>query len=325
MNETLHPILVLLDEGLSLYRRHFAAFVLIAAGWCVPVGLVGALIVIGATWLDDPMVTILVALAALALLFPLTLYLIGGLSRAALAASEGQPVRFRTALALPPLRMLGVALFSLIYSFISQMLVGALSMAITCPSYLLVLAMGVAVSSAVEGDAGSMLVGFVVLLLFLLIYTLSLALSGGAFSSLVYAIQPWVQGQRPFAEALQQSIDMLVYRFWRNLLTWCLASVILTGVGLTVVVTVGVLLPLPLSFALGGDSALLRAVSICAWAIGGVVVLPPLPIWMALLYRRNRAAYEGAELGGLVQDWARRQQGPPEPPSEAAPGLQGGA
>jgi hypothetical protein len=32
-------------------------------------------------------------------------------------------------------------------------------------------------------------------------------------------------------------------------------------------------------------------------------VLPPLPIWMALLYRRNLAARSGAALEAKIQAW----------------------
>ena len=39
MTETLQPILALLDEGLSLYRRNFVGFVLITASWFVPVAV----------------------------------------------------------------------------------------------------------------------------------------------------------------------------------------------------------------------------------------------------------------------------------------------
>jgi len=35
--------------------------------------------------------------------------------------------------------------------------------------------------------------------------------------------------------------------------------------------------------------------------LGLMLVMPPLPIWMALLYRRNRAAYDGADLVALMQ------------------------
>ena len=45
--------------------------------------------------------------------------------------------------------------------------------------------------------------------------------------------------------------------------------------------------------------------------LGFVVVLPPLPIWMALLYRRNRAAREGSELDTAVQGWWRERFGEP--------------
>ncbi|HEU5011944.1 MAG TPA: hypothetical protein VFT66_05315, partial [Roseiflexaceae bacterium] len=62
-------------------------------------------------------------------------------------------------------------------------------------------------------------------------------------------------------------------------------------------------LPLPLSFVLGGESPITAALSAAAWLLGLCVVLPPLPIWMALLYRRNLAARSGADLEAKIQAW----------------------
>jgi hypothetical protein len=36
-----------------------------------------------------------------------------------------------------------------------------------------------------------------------------------------------------------------------------------------------------------------------------MLVLPPLPIWMALLYQRNSAAHDGADLRVKVDAWLR--------------------
>src|SRR5512147_871704 len=86
--------LAILDEGLRLYRRNFIAFVLIAASWFVPVAIAtGILIAIGDQL--DEITVMLVMLGAMVLLFPLLIYLIGGLSRAARLAADERPVRFR--------------------------------------------------------------------------------------------------------------------------------------------------------------------------------------------------------------------------------------
>ncbi|HEU4326995.1 MAG TPA: hypothetical protein VFS21_27895 [Roseiflexaceae bacterium] len=305
MNPRLQPILALLDEGLSLYRRNFVGFLLIAAGWCVPVAIGGALLVVAVSWMDNEFWATMTVLGAIALLLPLTLYLIGGLSRGAVAAIEQRPVRFREALAIHPLRVVSMGLYTVIYTILSQVIVTMLSLVLFCPAYVLVIVFVAVLSSADAGGAVTTIAVVIMMLAFLLLYALMLMVSGGVYSSLVYAVQPWAQEGRPFGEALQRSLEMLGYRFWRNLLVWCLAALIVAAIGLTVSLTIGVLLPLPLVYALGAESSITQAVTISGWALGFVVVLPPLPIWMALLYRRNRAAYEGAELQQQVLEWWR--------------------
>ncbi|GAB4192199.1 MAG: hypothetical protein OHK0022_06290 [Roseiflexaceae bacterium] len=310
MNPRLQPILALLDEGLGLYRRNFVGFLLISAGWCVPVAIVGGLLASVTSWMDDELLATLIILAAGALLLPLTLYLIGGLSRGAVAALEQRPVRFREALAIHPLRVIGMGLYTIIYTILSQLVVGMLSFMLFCPAYIAVIAFVAVLAAADTGTAVTTIAVVIMLLAFLLIYALLLTITGGVYSSLLYAVQPWAQEDRPFGEALQRSLEMLGYRFWRNLLTWCVAALIVAAVGLTVSLTIGVLLPLPLVYALGAEAALTRAVTVSAWAMGFVVVLPPLPIWMALLYRRNRAEYEGVELQGRLLEWRRSTDQP---------------
>jgi hypothetical protein len=144
-------------------------------------------------------------------------------------------------------------------------------------------------------------------------YALLLVAGGAAYSSLIYALQPWVQEVRPFGEALQRSLELVTYRFWRNVLAWGLTALLLAAMGLTITTTIGSLLPLPLAFALGGESLVAQAIGVSAWVLGFVVVLPPLPIWMALLYRRNRAARDGSNLDAAVQGWWRERFDEPEP------------
>src|SRR5205085_4432131 len=135
MTDALQPILALLDEGLNLYRRNFAAFVLIAAGWVVPVAIAAGLAVAAVSWLDGAWAFLLLMAVAL-LLFPLLIYLVGGLSRAAAAAADGRPVRFREAVAIHPLRAVGMGCFTIIYAIMAQIASSVLSMICICPLYL---------------------------------------------------------------------------------------------------------------------------------------------------------------------------------------------
>jgi hypothetical protein len=63
---------------------------------------------------------------------------------------------------------------------------------------------------------------------------------------------------------------------------------------------IGTLLPLPLLLLLGEDSTMAQGISTAAWLVGLVVVLPPVPIWMALFYQHNQAAREGADMTARI-------------------------
>src|SRR5262245_36050414 len=151
MTEYVQSILTLLDQGITLYRRNFAGFVLVAASWFVPVAIAAGLITAAASRLDQ-IWTVVLTLAALLALFPLLIYLIGGLSRAAVAAAEGQPVRFREAMAIHPFRALGMGCFTIIYTVVAQIISSFLSMACICPLYVVGLMMVGVMAAATSGS-----------------------------------------------------------------------------------------------------------------------------------------------------------------------------
>jgi hypothetical protein len=303
--EKLHPILALLDEGLALYRRNFVGFLLVTASWFVPVALASGLIAAADNRLTDGQVVLLV-LAALLVLFPLLIYLVGGLSRAAAAAAEGRPVRFREAMAIHPLRAAGMGCFTVVYSILAQIVSSMLSLVCICPIYIFgFLAVGV-LGATLDGVDPTGL-GLLAAGIFLLGFYGSLMVAGATGSGLFYGLQPWVQEARPFGESLGRSLELIGYRFLHNLAIWLLAALLVAAGGLTVMATVGTLLPLPLIYTFGEDSPAVQAAAAVAWILGLVVVVPPLPIWMALLYRRNRAAYEGEELFEKIREWQHAQ------------------
>jgi hypothetical protein len=301
MIERLQPVLALLDEGLSLYRRNFAGFVLITASWFVPVAICAGLVAVAASWLEG-IWPVLLTLAALLLLFPLLIYLIGGLSRAAVAAAEGRAVRFREAMAIPPLRAAGMGCFTIVYTIVAQFATSLLSVVCICPLYLAGLLFFGLTITATNG-VGAVAGGVILAVTFLLGVFGSLMISGASGSVLFYGLQPWVQEARPFGESMGRSLELIGYRIGRNLVIWCMAALLIAAAGTTVTATIGTLLPLPLLYALGEDSPVAQAISLSAWLIGFMVILPPLPIWMALLYQRNRAAQEGLDLQAKVQIW----------------------
>jgi hypothetical protein len=311
MTESLQPILALLDEGLRLYRRNFVGFVLLTASWFVPVAIAAGTAVAAESWIDEryrPFAGVLLFGGGLLLFFPLLIYLVGGLSRAAAAAAEGRPVRFREAMAIHPLRATGMGCFTIVYAFVAQIVSSLLSMACICPLYFAgFMALAFVGAAASESSVGAL--GLIAIGIFLLGFYTSLMIIGATGSGLFYSLQPWVQESRSFGESLQRSLELIAFRFGRNLLVWCLAALLVAGAGLTVMATIGVLLPLPLLYMLGEDAPATQAAAVGAWLLGLMLVLPPLPIWMALLYRQNQSSYEGKELSARVQEWSQVNEG----------------
>lgn len=303
MANTLTTLLAQFDEGISMYRRNFVPFLLISLSWFVPVAVVVGLLVVYATQRGGTGILIGILLL-LVLAVPLFVYLVGGLSRAAIAAAEGQTVRLRAAFAIGPARAVGMMVFTAVYYVMAQITTSVMSMICICPLYFVSIFVATGLSSFSEsvGIAAFAIIGIA----FSVIYILLLAIGGATYSSLIYALQPWAQEKRPFGDSIQLSFDMIGYRFGRNLLAWVLSALLITAAGLAVTVAIGVVLPLPLSFVFGGESPITVALSAAAWLLGLCVALPPLPIWMALLYRRNRAARAGTDLDAKIQAWQQQ-------------------
>ena len=306
MANTLTVLLAQFDEGISIYRRNFVPFLLISLSWFVPVAIAVGLIFLYATQRDD--IGILIGILLLLILaVPLFVYLVSGLSRAAVAVDEGQPVRFREAFAIRPVRAISMMVFTVVYYVLAQIATSMLSIVFICPLYIvgIFVTIGLGSFSSSVGFAAMAIIGIA----FAMIYILLIAIGGAAYSSLIYALQPWAQEQHAFGDSIQLSLDLLGYRFGRNLLAWILSTLLVTAVGLAVTLAIGVVLPLPLSCVLGSESPVTVAVSVAAWLLGLCVVLPLLPIWMALLYRRNRAARAGVDLEAKIQAWWRQSFG----------------
>ncbi|NWG21885.1 MAG: hypothetical protein HXY39_16385 [Chloroflexi bacterium] len=300
----LHTALDLLDEGLALYRRDFAGFVLIAATWLTPLAIALGLFIGFADRLGDLLIGLLLLVGAF-LALPLTVYLIGGLSRGASAAIDGRPVRLREALAIGPGRVLSAGCFTLVYSLIVQIASAALSFICICPLYVIGIAVSAILATAANGAGGGAILLALVGLLFGGVYLLALIVGGAGYGSLFYALQPWVQERLTFAQAMERSVDMVVFRFRSNLVAWALSALLVAAAGVSVSLAVGLLAPLPALLLLGAESPVAQAIASGAWLLGLVLVLPPLPIWMTLLYRRNLAARNGADLEQRVVVWAR--------------------
>ncbi|MDZ4717335.1 MAG: hypothetical protein SH847_02615 [Roseiflexaceae bacterium] len=303
MRQSFQQAIALLDQGFAIYRHNIGAFLLIAFGWFVPTAIMVGLVTAASSWLNS-MVELAIVLAISLLALPLTIYLIVGLSRVADDAIAERPINLRAALALHPLRAIGMSVFTVIFSILTQIITGVLVMVCVCPIYVVGL-FGIGLLSSVSSSSsGSMALGFAAIGIFFGgAYLLVLVVGGAGYSSLVYALQPWALERLRFGEAIQRSLDLVGYRFRSNSIVWGLAAILLAAAGLSVAIVIGLLIPLPTIWLLGESSLIAQAVTVAAWLAALVFVLPPLPIWMALLYRRNMLARSGADLVARIDAW----------------------
>lgn len=304
MRTALQPALDLLDEGLRLYRRGFLGFVLISAIWLVPVAIAIGLSV-AAVQFGSEEATLLLVIGWMLLAVPLLVYLVAGLSRATLDVQQGQPIRVGRALAIHPLRLAGMGCYSIVLYIVANIISSIVSMACLCPVYFVVGAgfsgVGAFLDSTGEfGTALGILVSAFLVLLMIIVYAASLVLNGAIYSVMVYGLQPFVQERLRFGDAIQRSVDLLTYRFSVNFLAFMLSSAIFGALAVAVTIAVGVLLPLPLFMALGEESLVARGVSASAWLLGLLLVMPPMPIWMVLLYQRNIVSRYGLDLARRI-------------------------
>lgn len=302
MLATLQPLLEIIDEGLRLYRRYFLTFLAISAVWFVPIAISIGLSFAFWDYIDEWLAVIVIG-AWIVLAGPLAIYLVSGISRATQAAAEGRTVSLHNALVVRPLRLFAMCLFALGFYVIANMVSSVITMCVICPLYSVGIGMVGGIGSIAGDGISSALqavIGVIVIILSVLLYGFALVLSGATYASVVYGLQSFAQEELPLGVCLQRSIDSLSYRLGRNLLGFMLTSMIWGAVTVAITIAVGTLLPLPLLWVLGSESATAQSISAVAWLLGLVVVLPLLPIWMALLYRRNIAQREGYDLAERI-------------------------
>jgi hypothetical protein len=298
-------VLNLLDEGLALYRRNFSLFVLVCAVWVVPLAILAGAVGIAASWLEEGVVVLLVLGAVLAGLVAVA-YGLATLSQAAHAAASGQPISLGQALWIAPARLAGMVTFAIVYSILIYMVMLVMSIVCICPIYIFGFALvGLTIGAGGGGSISELFGMIAVVLLFGTSYLSMLALSGASLSSMIYALQPWAVERGGFGHALQRSFELIGYRFLRNLLAWAACAVVVGGIGFSITTLVGLAVTLPTGMRFGDESRLALGLSIAAWLLSLTLVLPPLPIWMALLYRRNLAARSGDDLEARVQRWVK--------------------
>ncbi|MEM8531718.1 MAG: hypothetical protein AAGF95_12800 [Chloroflexota bacterium] len=300
---------VLIDDGLRIYRQHFVPFLLITAILIIPTIILVGLIIAFGSRLDDTLILLLI-LGSLLLSFPLLIYFVCGLSRAAQNAIEEQPIHLRSVLSINPLRFISTTIFTLAYGIVVSMLSSMFSIILICPLYMFMFfgLAGIGVTASVS-SAISVLLGILFFFGFLLFYAATLTLGNATYSAIIYGMQPWIQTSAPFGETLEHSINLITYRFGHNVVAWCTTALVITALLIVVMLAAGTLIPMPLFFLLGEDSQIAQIMLGVSWLLGFMFVLPPWPIWMALLYQRNLKSRSGQEFDAQVQDWWRHHFG----------------
>ena len=296
-------VLRLLDDGLRLYRRNLASFLLIGAVILVPMAGLGILLAalvrteLGQGW------AIVGSLALALIQYPLLMYACLALSRAAGDALAGRPIKLGAVLRLRPIRAAGMGCYGILLAIVSGIFSSVLVISVACPLiYAMLFGAGFLGSlggSSILGAAGS-LFGVVVGLIVLS----TLLLTSATFATLAYAVQAFALEDRPVGSAISRSIDLLLFRFGRNLLMFVGAGAI-----------IGTLLIAYAGTILAGGAGILRrldvepspivaqALSSAATTATWVLLLPPLPIWMAMLHRALAEERDGTELLAAVEQW----------------------
>ncbi len=294
--------LSIIDDGLRLYRRHATLLILNTAILLVPLGVLVGLLIAAASWAETNNWFWLVVLAIVLLVFPLSIYVIASLSLTARHLLDGRVPTLREVLLIGPLRLLGLCIFAFIDSIVMQVIYGFLAFIVVVSGYALLLAMG-ALIGIVNPDE-SLLVGIILLgvLGFVSLYGISFVFSLTSSCAVVYGMQAWLEPV-PIGERISISIEMSFYQFFRNSVTWFLCALVLLAVGTASVATVGAAISLPLILALGEDSTITQAISASAWVLALMLVIPPLPIWMALIYRANRQQAIAPDFVARVAAW----------------------
>ncbi|PDV99829.1 hypothetical protein A9Q02_01040 [Candidatus Chloroploca asiatica] len=304
LQQHITPLLELLDAGLRLYRRHLTRFLLLVGMLALPLGAALFGLFLLADRVSESVVVLLI-LGGLLLTLPLSFYIMGALSRAAVMAVAGEPVRLRAALTIKPRHLAGMGCYGTLFLVVASTMMSIASLACIFLAYLVVF-VGIIAATALPLGGGAIeqatagLLVIVVVLIFIASYVVSLVANGAVYSSAIYALQPFVQDQIGVRAAMQRSLDLVTYRLGQNLLMFFCASLVFGAAALATTLAIGVLVPLPTFFLLGEESAVAQAITAAAWVTGLAAAMPLLPIWMALFYQQRRIARRGEDLAAQL-------------------------
>ncbi len=295
--QTLSFMVDVLDDGFGLYRRHFGRFVLLAAAALAPLALVAWLVI----WLGQARAAWVWAVIAVWPLASLLLgvYWVGSLSRATVAALGGQPIDVRMALAIEPRRALRGGAWAVLRGLRAILYYVVVAIAALCAWGALLFVIGMCLRAALELAGSSQVpINLLSTLLFWLGgFGLLVIIVGMPLANIAFGLQPWFQDERPTLAARKRGSE--VWRDGDEDGMYFVAALAVVCLGTVIAVSLVVLLALPAGVRWEHAAARGTAGAVVA----AVLVLPLLPIWMALLYRKLAADVDGGELGSRIAAW----------------------
>ncbi len=304
MRQTFAEALTILDRGVQLYRQQFLPLVLIAVIFGAPIVVLAALLPLVDT--NDTTQLVLVALFDLVVGLTLLAYLLLGVCRTAMAAIGGERIGLRRAVWVSPLRVFKIGLVGAMVAFVLQVATASAGLLFGCVTLALLIGAGgiMAFSSGASGSSGVLLLLAVLYMLMVALFGLSAVVVGAGYAAALSTVQPLIFKTLKIRQLLVESFELFFYRFGLNLLVWLGAMLALLCVSVPIGILFGAIGPLPAAVWLNLDTKVGQVFSLMVLGLGGVVLLPPLPIWMALLYHHQSESRGGGDLAERVATWA---------------------
>jgi hypothetical protein len=216
---------------------------------------------------------------------------------------DDKPIRVGQAVRMALPRYIGMGCYNVLFTMIFGIVAMVMVVSVVCPLlYTSIFSAGLLGRFGGSGTVGA--AGGLFLVLLILITIWGIVLVGATAAGQVYAVQAFVLERRSFSATLTRSIDLLTYRMGRNLLVFLGAG----AIGSTLVASYsGTLLAggafLIQSLDIQLSMTVTQTLQILLATVTSVLLLPPLPIWMAMLHRQIAAERDGADLIAEVERW----------------------
>ncbi len=299
---TLDEVMILLDAGVMIYRRHLSSFLALAGIFSLPAMIVTFQILLTIENLIEASAEDVLLLVSSLLLVPLLITppVIRGMQ----LVLAGQTPSLRNVIWQRPqvgrgLLAIGYAGLLAIISMMIFFVVFGFFFGISCGLILFIMYIVVFVSILSNSSFGVLFLP-ILLLMFLVIYLLYFVFISAGLLAALYGVQPLLDNKLSLSRAFRLSWGLLFSRLRYNLLVFICAALIFSTIALIVTVAVGILLPVPFGFLLGAEHPLTRGLSAIAWVIGLAIAMPLVPIWSTLHYQQALIRYTGRDIAHRV-------------------------